>query len=115
MLSEESSRRNPVADLDADTPFFVANPCACADAAPTLRGLILPSVRPVQNSFASEFVAVVPLDSIQRLRVAFDRDVRFAPFSLQNGALRSENIGTSPEFDFRSFPDCTVCYSQASS
>src|SRR6266478_5730720 len=87
MLSEESSRRNPAADLHADTPFFLANPCACADVAPTLRGLILPSVRPIQHSFASEFVAVVSVDSIQRPLVVYDRDVRFAPFSLQKGAL----------------------------
>ncbi|HEY4818742.1 MAG TPA: hypothetical protein VIH67_15035 [Candidatus Acidoferrum sp.] len=57
-------RRNPAADLGGDIRFCVANRSAWASVGPGFRSLILLAIRPTQNSFVQEFVAVVRADSI---------------------------------------------------
>src|SRR5258708_38761580 len=86
MLSEESSRRNPAADLDA-TPFFAANTSVWAGVAPTLRGLTLPTIRLTPNSVLPEFTAVFACRIHSGFPLAvYAPDTRFAPVSPYRGA-----------------------------
>src|SRR5260370_15121027 len=95
-FSEESSRRNPTADLEAGTSFFAANLSAWAGVAPTLRSLILPAIRLTQKSVMPEFIAALRSSSIDPPFVPLIlRRTRHTPVSFASARLRSENIGTT--------------------